>query len=155
MSNGDSPAIVWTSYSPAMPGSKAPLNFVPLFDHLRKILAPHAAEFTVARDQPDEYCLETSMPRPDKKPVCVAAVRIEKNYVSYHLMAVYGSPDLLKEMSPALKTRMQGKSCFNFTAIDEALFDELAEVTRRSCQAFRKGGPVEHMILLSQKQRKG
>lgn len=93
------------------------------------------------------------MPRPDKKPVCVGAVRIEKNYVSYHLMAVYGCPSLLQEMSPALKKRMQGKSCFNFTNIDEALFAELTELTRRSCAAFRKGGPVEQLILLSQKQR--
>src|SRR5688500_12179235 len=136
-------------YSPVMPGSKATLNFAPLFDRLRKMLAVHAAEYTVARDQPGEYCLETSMPRPDKRPVCVGAVRIEKNYVSYHLMAVSGCPGLLEGMSPALKNRMQGKSCFNFAAIDETLFAELAEVTRRSCQAFRKGGPVERMILLS------
>ena len=136
-----------------MPTTQAP-NFVPIFDRLRKTLAAHAAEFTVARDAPGEYCLETAMPRPDKKPVCVGAVRIEKNYVSYHLMAVYGFPALSKEMSAALRKRMQGKSCFNFTAIDEALFAELAELTRRNCRAFQKGGPIEQMILLSQKQRK-
>ena len=136
-----------------MTPTETPINFLPVFNRLRKMLAAHAAEFTVALDQPGEYGLETAMPRPDKKPVCVGAVRIEKNYVSYHLMAIYGYPDVLKEMSPTLKKRMQGKSCFNFTAIDETLFAELADLTRRSCHAFRKGGPVERMILLSQKQR--
>ncbi|MCI0535560.1 MAG: hypothetical protein L0Z50_10040 [Verrucomicrobiales bacterium] len=135
-----------------MKPKKAP-DFLPVFNQLRKLLAAHAGEFIVARDEAREYWLETDMPRPDQRPVCVGGVRIEKNYVSYHLMAVSGCPGLLQEMSPALKKRMQGKSCFNFTALDETLSDELAEVTRRNCQAFGKGGPVERMILLSQKQR--
>ena len=136
-----------------MTAPKVPAEFMPVFNRLREILAPHAGAFTVARDEPGEYCLETAMPRPDRKPVCVGAVRIGKGYVSFHLMAVYGLPDLMKKMSPALKKRMQGKSCFNFTAIDETLFRELADLTQRSCHAFRKGGPIEQMILLSQKQR--
>jgi hypothetical protein len=41
-------------------------------------------------------------------------------------------------MSPALKKRMQGKACFNFTAVDEALFKELAALTRRSRPAYAK-----------------
>ena len=136
-----------------MTALKASADFLPVFTRLREILALHAGSFTVTRDEPGEYCLETVMPRPDKKPVCVGAVRIGKGYVSFHLMAIYGFPDLMKKMSPALKKRMQGKSCFNFTAIDEALFRVLADLTQRSCHAFRKGGPLEQMILLSQKQR--
>ena len=132
---------------------KAPSDLVPVFNRLREILAAHSAAFTVARDNPGDYSLQTAMPRADKKPVCVGAVNIGKAYVSFHLMAVYGLPDLLKKMSPALKKRMQGKSCFNFTAIDETLFRELADLTQLSCQAFRKGGPIEQMILLSQKRR--
>ena len=46
-----------------------------------------------------------------------AGVQIGKRYVSYHLMCVYLSPDLLAEMSPQLQERMHGKSCFNFTRV--------------------------------------
>ena len=73
----------------------------------------------------------------------VAWVQTGKTYVAYHLMGVYGNPKLLQACSPALKARMQGKSCFNFTKIDEPLFRELADLTARSLagmkSAFSKG----------------
>ena len=46
-------------------------------------------------------------------------------------MPVYGDPRLLADMSPELRKRMQGKSCFNFTRVDEGLFTELTDLTRR------------------------
>jgi hypothetical protein len=46
-------------------------------------------------------------------------------------------------MSPALKKRMQGKACFNFTAIDRELFEELEQVTERGYQAWKKIGWVD------------
>jgi hypothetical protein len=46
-------------------------------------------------------------------------------------------------MSPALKKRMQGKACFNFTAVDPALFDELADITRKGYDQWRAKGWVE------------
>ena len=57
------------------------------------------------------------------------AVNLGKRYVSYHLMCVYKAPDQPAAMSPQLHKRMQGKSCFNFTKVDEALFDELSAIT--------------------------
>ena len=35
---------------------------------------------------------------------------------------------------------MQGKACFNFTAVDDALFAELASVTKRGLAGFKKLG---------------
>jgi len=66
------------------------------------------------------------------------SVQIKKNYVSFHLMPVYAFPDLLNNCSAALKKRMQGKACFNFTAIDEPLFAELADLVQRSVVRFRE-----------------
>ena len=43
-------------------------------------------------------------------------------------MPVYAFPDLDETLSPALRRRKQGKSCFNFTTVDEPLFAELAGV---------------------------
>ena len=34
-------------------------------------------------------------------------------------MPVYGLPELLADISPELRRRMQGKACFNFTRVDE------------------------------------
>ena len=43
-------------------------------------------------------------------------------------MPVYASPDLDEALSPDSPPRKQGKSCFNFTTVDEPLFAELAGV---------------------------
>ena len=68
----------------------------------------------------------------------IAWVEFGKNYVGFHHMAVYARPDLLKDISKKLKARMQGKSCFNFTSVNEVLFAELEELTVRAFDAFQK-----------------
>lgn len=40
-------------------------------------------------------------------------------------------------VSPALKKRMQGKSCFNLTAPDAALFAELKHLTAEGFRRFK------------------
>ena len=65
-----------------------------------------------------------------------AGVRVGKRYVSYHLMPIYARPQLLDGISADLRRRMQGKSCFNFTSVDERLMGELETLTRRSFEAF-------------------
>lgn len=73
----------------------------------------------------------------------VAGIRVGKSYVSYYLMPVYGIPALLDGLSPGLRRRMQGKACFNFTHIDEALFSELATLTATGIDRFRDFKPPE------------
>ena len=51
-------------------------------------------------------------------------------------MSVYACPELLQSMSPELKKRMQGKSCFNFKEVDEKLFKELATLTKAGAAKF-------------------
>ena len=100
-------------------------------ERLREILAPYRQSLSVARDEPGGMTLE--LPGYEGQPWgFVAATRLGKRYVSYYLMAVYGQPDLLDGMSPELRRRMQGKSCFNFTKVDEDLFGELAALTGKS-----------------------
>jgi hypothetical protein len=64
------------------------------------------------------------------------AVRVGKRYVSFHLLPVYALPDLVANISPELRKRMQGKSCFNFTTVDEDLMRELDALTKRSFAHF-------------------
>jgi hypothetical protein len=98
---------------------------------LRQILDPYRDQLTVSKEGPDGIFLE--LPGYEGKPWgYVGGTRVGKSYVSYYLMGVYGDPKLLDGMSPELKRRMQGKSCFNFTRIDEDLFGELEGLTRAS-----------------------
>ncbi len=46
-------------------------------------------------------------------------VRLGKAYASYHLMPLYMNDKLTSMISPELKKRMQGKTCFNFKTVPE------------------------------------
>ena len=102
---------------------------------LRAILDPLRPRLTVSKDGPDGLVLE--VPGLEGKPWgYFAGIRRGKRYVSYYLMSVYASPELMASMSPELRRHMQGKSCFNFTSVDEPLFDELARITETSFEPF-------------------
>jgi hypothetical protein len=116
-------------------------EFVPVFSSLRGILAEYEPKLKVVHDKADNYYLDTHTIGANKKPIFFGGVRIGKGYVSYYLMPVYG-PQLRVGISPALKKRMQGKACFNFTEVDPGLFKELEQLTRRSYEFWREMGWV-------------
>jgi hypothetical protein len=115
---------------------KSKADFDAVFARLRSILVPYARTLAAKNDQPDYYYLETKAPLYKGRPVFFAAVRKGKSYVSFHLMPVYAYPEMRKSLSPALRKRMQGKACFNFTAVDEELFGELEQLTAQGMQGF-------------------
>jgi hypothetical protein len=115
-------------------------EFEAAFQALRRILARYEGRMDVLQDAPDAYVLNTRKVDPrNKKPVFFGGVAI-KSYVAFHLMPVYVFPDLLKGISPELRKRMQGKSCFNFKAVDKSLFKELEALTKAGFERFRQGG---------------
>lgn len=111
-----------------------------VFDELRAILQPYADRLDVKKDQEDEFYLDTFFVQKNKLPLFFASVKIQKHYVSYYLMPVYVDPPLLEGISPGLKKRMQGKSCFNFKQSDPQLFQELAKLTRVGFAFYQEQG---------------
>jgi hypothetical protein len=104
-----------------------------LFDaverRLRQIVEPMREKLVATRDRPGDLALE--IPGLEGQPWgYVTGIRRGKRYVSYYLMSVYADPDIAESMSPELRRRMQGKSCFNFTHVDEPLFAELGRITQ-------------------------
>jgi hypothetical protein len=105
-------------------------------DRLRAVLAPYRDGLSVTRDGPGGMVLE--VPGLEGKPWgYVAGTRLGKRYVSFYLMPVYSSSGLAATISPELRKRMQGKSCFNFTTVDERLFAELSDLAARGIPGFR------------------
>ena len=111
-------------------------DFNGVFAQLRGLLSPYAGRLIVKADDPGNYSLNTPFAERYKKELFFGAAQIKKRYVSYHLMPVYVFPDLLQGMAPVLKARMQGKSCFNFTAADEHLLGLLGRLTERGFDRF-------------------
>ncbi|KYF55659.1 hypothetical protein BE08_16370, partial [Sorangium cellulosum] len=102
-----------------------------MFEALRGILQRHARDLVVVHDTPDNYYLDTRTKGPNGKPLFFGAARAGRAYTSFYLMPVYAHPELLGDVSPDLKKRMQGKSCFNFKTSEPALFSELEALTGR------------------------
>ena len=107
-----------------------------VFERLKKIFAPYEKKMDVAQDTPNMYLLNARYIMKNKQPLNFGGVRLGKNYVSFYLMSLYTSPDGVKAMSPELKKRMQGKSCFNFKTVDEKLFKELENLTKTGAKQF-------------------
>ena len=112
-------------------------DFDAVHERLKAILRAHADGLVITKDGPGGMALE--VPGLEGKPWgYVGGTRLGKSYVSFYLMPVYESPVLAASISPALAKRRQGKSCFNFTKIDEPLFAELADVTARGIPGFKE-----------------
>jgi len=107
---------------------------------LRAILVAYEGRLPVLADEPGSYELGMPASISPKRGMFVAAAREGKAYASFHLMPVYAFPDMLDAVSPEMRRRMQGKSCFNFTRIDETLFEELEGLTARGLERFRELG---------------
>jgi hypothetical protein len=105
-------------------------------------MARYASELICVTDQPGDYHLETNHMLNKRTRLFFGAVRIGKSYVSYHLMPVYVFSDMLVDLSPELRRRMQGKSCFNFKRPDGDLFAELNSLTETGFQRYRAAGYV-------------
>ena len=114
-----------------------PADFPAVLAALKPVFATAARRLDVAADSTSEYVLKTHSPSPFPQhkghPLDFGSVRVGKAYVSLHLMPIYMSPSLMKGISPALKRRMQGKSCFHFTTVPAPeLIRELQALTEAS-----------------------
>lgn len=123
-----------------------PSDFQTTFERLKTLLEPYEAQLNVTNDTETNYCLETDHVMQNKRRLFFAGVRVRKGYVSYYLMPVYGCPELLEGISPELKKRMQGKSCFHFRTVDDELFKELGKLTNAGFQKFSNAKVLEKLL---------
>jgi hypothetical protein len=124
-----------------MPASS---EFTAVYQRLRAILQPYEDYLMVTADNGDSYSLDADYSEEYEKPVFFAAAMLKKNYVSFYLMPIYIYPELMDGISPDLQKHMQGKSCFNFKKVDDALFEELADLTRRGFDRYM----LENLVAL-------
>ena len=116
-------------------------DFAVSFQQLKAILEPYGEKLRVAHDKAGYYYLETHDKPYRGRAIMFAAVRTGKAYVSFHLFPLYTCPDMAAGISPALKKRMQGKTCFNFAAPDPALFAELKKLAAEGFKLFKNIKP--------------
>lgn len=113
-------------------------DFAKAFYGLKMVFAKYEKYLHVNANTREKYYLETRSPSYQGKPLFFGAVIRGRAYVSFHLMPLYWEPSLTQGISANLKKRMQGKTCFNFSAPDAALFRELAKVTSRGFALYKR-----------------
>lgn len=113
------------------------------FEALRELLVPFAGELDLEADDATGYSLDTPHIQANRKPLFFGAVRRTSRYVSYHLMPVYTDPSLLEDISPRLRKRMQGKSCFNLKEPNLEIIEELRQLTASAFERYREKGYLE------------
>jgi hypothetical protein len=115
-------------------------EFEKIYAELRLIFRPLERKLDIIKDEVAEFCANSRKPWSNGKELYFGGAVIKKNYVSFYLMPVYLYPDLLDGTTEALRERMQGKSCFNFTKYDRPLIRELATLTKVSFERLRSEG---------------
>jgi hypothetical protein len=118
-------------------------DFEAAFATLKSVFAPYADRMLVKADTPRNYALYSRVPSPFPQHkgngMYFGSVIQGKAYVSFHLMPLCMNEALTKAISPALKKRMQGKTCFNFKAAPDAeLLEELKRLTALGFLGFRE-----------------
>ena len=90
------------------------------------------------------YGLET-VTRPNAKAHdFFAFVKPGASYVSLYLKPIYTWPDLLDDVSPGLRKRLQGsRTAFSFAVVDEELLAELETLVERSYRRYSKAGATK------------
>jgi len=112
-------------------------SFQKIFDALKPVFEEYAGRLAIQVDKPSEYYLETKTAIRKGHRLQFGGVKIGKAYVSFHLMPIYMNPKLQSTISPELKKRMQGKSCFNFTTLDPSHVAELKKLTKAGFDEFK------------------
>jgi hypothetical protein len=117
-------------------------DFEAVFALLKPVLGKYSKHLRVKADTSVEYTLVGKSPSPFPQHkghgMYFGSVRLGKAYVSFHLMPLYMNPTLTKTISPSLKKRMQGKTCFNFKNRPEAeILSELRRLTQVGFKQFK------------------
>ena len=114
-------------------------DFPGAFAALREIMRKHAGGLIVQSDTPTNFELVTPATLPNGKPLWFGAVVMKKTAVTYYLVPMY-DPTIEARLSPQLRKRKHGKTCFNFQRPDPALFAELDQVTEAAREHWQRTG---------------
>jgi hypothetical protein len=112
-----------------------PADLAPVEARLRAVVDAYRDRLVVG----SVYHLET-LTRPNAKAHdFFAFVKPGPSFVSLYLKPVYTWPDLLDDISPALRKRLQGsRTAFSFAVVDEPLLIELETLVERAFLRYRR-----------------
>jgi len=113
-----------------------------LFVALRALLLPYIDRLAVVHDSNEHFYVNCRNLDAKGKAQFFGAVKVSGRKHVFHFMPAYDFPEILAGLSPELKKRMQGKSCFNFDALDPDLLRELEGVITDGAARYQAAGKL-------------
>jgi len=114
-----------------------------VFRELKSVMASYSAPMECSEDSSDCYNLFTRHIQDNGKALYFGGIKINKNFVSYHLMPIYVFPELTLSMDPELKKHLKGKSCFNFKTLNASQLKQLKILTERCFNKYKSEGYLD------------
>ena len=116
-------------YSDKSPGQP---QLIPIFEEIKKMLAPYEkGTMKLFGGSEGKVALVS------KKPVEIlgrkrdelwfASALVQKGYVGFYYMPVYGDPSIKKLIKPELLQCLKGKACFYIKKSDKEIFSQIKE----------------------------
>ncbi|ALJ28269.1 hypothetical protein AOT14_18920 [Stenotrophomonas acidaminiphila] len=106
------------------------------------MLLPHRSSLSVVHDDPEHFYANCARSDAKGKAQFFCAIKVSGRKHLFHFMPVYDFPELIDTISPALKKRMQGKSCFNFDTIEPPLMTELSGLVKQGANRYKAAGKL-------------
>ncbi len=107
-------------------------KFASIFTRLKQILVPYAKYMTVKDNSANEYTLVA--PFKQNKAKRFGGVAIRRKHVTF-----YSCPEILQAASPTLKQHQFGTASLTFLELDNALLQELEQLTATRFKNFQAG----------------
>jgi len=113
-----------------------------LFSSLRDILRVYSGSLQIVHDEEHHFYANCQRSDAKGKAQFFGAVKVSGRKHVFHFMPIYDFPELLVDISPELRKRMQGKSCFNFEAVDPSLLVELKRLVEQGAARYKAAGKL-------------
>ena len=111
-------------------------------DKLRAILSKYCPPLAAKVDTPRRYLLysiiDLVIDGRKRSEVYFAGTVIQKSFVGFYFMPVYGNPELIEALSPELRKCIKGKACLNIKKADQNLLKEIEKMTRDGFKIYKR-----------------
>lgn len=115
----------------------------PVFKRLKGILKPYEPSLILKFDREDMYYVDTPyVMKYNKQNLLFGSVVLDQHEVKFYLNPVILFPELLEDVSDALKAKKVNTPYFSFTTIDEDLLAELEDLTQKGIEKFQREGAI-------------
>ena len=117
-------------------------ELIPLFDDLKKLLAPYEKYFSPRKNEPGYYDLwlerEVVVDGRKRDSIYFAGLIIQKSYVGFYFMPVYTHEEAAGLFGNELMATLKGKSCFYIKELTPAIEQQIQDALKIGLRLYKK-----------------